>query len=134
MYCLIFSVPQVEIRGAPDIYVMAGSGVALHCVISGLIDTPPYIFWYHKTERIAGSALDESRIFDVGSKEATPPVMPGIDLFSFSLKMVAQSLRSKTGKKKGKTSWWLEFLNSRRLNSIQIAMQLELQKTAGAPA
>lgn len=62
-------VPQVEIRGAPDIYVMAGSGVALHCVISGLIETPPYIFWYHKTERIAGSALEESRMFE-GSKEA----------------------------------------------------------------
>lgn len=49
----------MEIRGAPDIYVMAGSGVALHCVISGLLETPPFVFWYHKTERIAGSALQE---------------------------------------------------------------------------
>ncbi len=54
-----YSVPTVEIRGAPDIYVMAGSGVALHCVISGLLETPPFVFWYHKTERIAGSALQE---------------------------------------------------------------------------
>ncbi|XP_046640324.1 uncharacterized protein LOC124324165 isoform X3 [Daphnia pulicaria] len=69
VYQLNIVVPQVEIRGAPDIYVMAGSGVALHCVISGLIETPPYIFWYHKTERIAGSALEESRMFE-GSKEA----------------------------------------------------------------
>lgn len=55
----LYSVPTVEIRGAPDIYVMAGSGVALHCVISGLLETPPFVFWYHKTERIAGSALQE---------------------------------------------------------------------------
>lgn len=70
--------PQVEIRGAPDIYVMAGSGVALHCVISGLIETPPYVFWYHKTERIAGSALDESRMYDGGSREAATPATSGM--------------------------------------------------------
>ena len=58
-YLNSISVPEVEIRGAPDIYVMAGSGVALHCVISGLLETPPFIFWYHKTERIAGSAVLE---------------------------------------------------------------------------
>ena len=71
------TVPQVEIRGAPDIYVMAGSGVALHCVISGLIETPPYIFWYHKTERIAGSALEESRMFE-SSKEAAALASSGL--------------------------------------------------------
>lgn len=60
-------VPQVEIRGAPDIYVMSGSGVTLHCVVSGLIDTPPYIFWYHKAERIAGSALDEHHRHSAGA-------------------------------------------------------------------
>lgn len=66
----------MEIRGAPDIYVMAGSGVALHCVVSGLLETPPYIFWYHKTERIAGSALDESKIAE-GSKETAVSAMSG---------------------------------------------------------
>jgi hypothetical protein len=76
------TVPQVEIRGAPDIYVMAGSGVALHCVISGLIETPPYIFWYHKTERIAGSALEESRMFE-SSKEAAALASSG--LYNFSI-------------------------------------------------
>lgn len=76
------TVPQVEIRGAPDIYVMAGSGVALHCVISGLIETPPYIFWYHKTERIAGSALEESRMFE-SSKEAAALASSGLHNFLF---------------------------------------------------
>lgn len=72
------AVPQVEIRGAPDIYVMAGSGVALHCVISGLIETPPYVFWYHKTERIAGSALEESRLYDGGAREAATSATSGM--------------------------------------------------------
>ena len=58
------AVPQVEIRGAPDIYVMAGSGVVLHCVISGLIDTPPFIFWYHNKQRIAGSAVEKDVVKD----------------------------------------------------------------------
>jgi len=58
------AVPQVEIRGAPDIYVMAGSGVILHCVISGLIDTPPFIFWYHNKQRIAGSAVEKDIVQD----------------------------------------------------------------------
>jgi len=59
VYQLNVVVPQVEIRGAPDIYVMAGSGVVLHCVISGLIDTPPFIFWYHNKRRIAGSGVEK---------------------------------------------------------------------------
>lgn len=75
-FVLYLIVPQVEIRGAPDIYVMAGSGVALHCVISGLIETPPYIFWYHKTERIAGSALEESPVYE-GSKEVAALAFSG---------------------------------------------------------
>jgi len=88
----------VEIRGAPDIYVMAGSGVALHCVISGLIETPPYIFWYHKTERIAGSALEESRMFE-GSKEAAALASSGpyllIYLFALELRKIKISVTGK---------------------------------------
>ncbi|XP_046462777.1 uncharacterized protein LOC124208948 isoform X2 [Daphnia pulex] len=86
VYQLNIVVPQVEIRGAPDIYVMAGSGVALHCVISGLIETPPYIFWYHKTERIAGSALEESRMFE-GSKEAAALASSGATKYGWSARV-----------------------------------------------
>jgi len=64
VYQLNVVVPQVEIRGAPDIYVMAGSEVVLHCVISGLIDTPPFIFWYHNKQRIAGSAVEKDVVQD----------------------------------------------------------------------
>ena len=75
----------MEIRGAPDIYVMAGSGVALHCVISGLLETPPFIFWYHKTERIAGSAVHEEITrsdYESAVKEAFAPAQPfGIKIF-----------------------------------------------------
>lgn len=76
------TVPQVEIRGAPDIYVMSGSGVTLHCVISGLIDTPPYIFWYHKTERIAGSALEDNAHHSAGHGHPDGGKEPAAWLFS----------------------------------------------------
>ena len=56
----LLTVPQVEIRGAPDIYVMAGSGVVLHCVITGLIEIPPFVFWYRAGQRIAGSAVESA--------------------------------------------------------------------------
>lgn len=86
VYQLNIVVPQVEIRGAPDIYVMSGSGVALHCVISGLIETPPYIFWYHKTERIAGSALEESRTHE-GSKEVAALASSGATKYGWSARV-----------------------------------------------
>ena len=73
---MLCTVPQVEIRGAPDIYVMAGSGVVLHCVISGLIDTPPFIFWYHNKHRIAGSAVEV--ISMETSKDGVAPTSAGI--------------------------------------------------------
>lgn len=33
-------------------YVKEGSRVTLHCVISGAIDPPLYVIWYHGTQQI----------------------------------------------------------------------------------
>ena len=78
------AVPQVEIRGAPDIYVMAGSGVVLHCVISGLIDTPPFIFWYHNKRRIAGSGVEKDVL--QGNENTIAPTAAGLTIFSNHIK------------------------------------------------
>ncbi|KAK2709723.1 zwei Ig domain protein zig-8-like [Artemia franciscana] len=40
-------VPTIEIKGDPDIYVMAGSSVNLNCVITGYIDEPAFVLWRH---------------------------------------------------------------------------------------
>lgn len=48
----LFIVPKTEPIGDPVRYVKEGSRVALHCVISGAIDPPLYVIWYHYTQQI----------------------------------------------------------------------------------
>lgn len=45
-------VPKVEISGAADLYVKAGSLVNIKCVITKSLEEPAYIFWYHDGERV----------------------------------------------------------------------------------
>lgn len=49
---LLFSVPKTEPIGDTNRYVKEGSRVALHCVISGAIDPPLYVIWYHGQQQI----------------------------------------------------------------------------------
>lgn len=39
--------PKTEPIGDTVRYVKEGSRVALHCVVSGAIDPPLYVIWYH---------------------------------------------------------------------------------------
>lgn len=48
----LFSVPKTEPIGDTNRYVKEGSRVALHCVISGAIDPPLYVIWYHGQQQI----------------------------------------------------------------------------------
>ncbi|XP_046980809.1 protein sidekick-2-like [Schistocerca americana] len=45
-------VPRVEIAGGHDLYVRAGSTVALRCEVTQSLEEPAYIFWYHDGERV----------------------------------------------------------------------------------
>lgn len=47
-----FLVPRTEPMGETVRYVKEGSRVTLHCVISGAIDPPLYVIWYHGTQQI----------------------------------------------------------------------------------
>lgn len=47
-----FIVPKTEPMGDTVRYVKEGSRVTLHCVISGAIDPPLYVIWYHGTQQI----------------------------------------------------------------------------------
>lgn len=47
-----FTVPKTEPMGDTVRYVKEGSRVTLHCVISGAIDPPLYVIWYHGTQQI----------------------------------------------------------------------------------
>lgn len=47
-----FIVPRTEPIGDTVRYVKEGSRVALHCVISGAIDPPLYVIWYHYNQQI----------------------------------------------------------------------------------
>lgn len=47
-----FAVPKTEPIGDTVRYVKEGSRVALHCVISGAIDPPLYVIWYHGQQQI----------------------------------------------------------------------------------
>lgn len=49
-------VPRVEIAGESDVFVKAGSPVALRCVISRAPLEPAYVFWYHDGRRVLGGA------------------------------------------------------------------------------
>jgi len=44
--------PQVEIKGAPDIYVNSGSQVEIVCLLSDVLEEPPFIFWHYGDERL----------------------------------------------------------------------------------
>lgn len=44
--------PQVEIKGAPDIYVNSGSQVELVCLLTDVLEEPPFIFWHYGDERL----------------------------------------------------------------------------------
>lgn len=46
------AVPKTEPMGDTVRYVKEGSRVTLHCVISGAIDPPLYVIWYHYTQQI----------------------------------------------------------------------------------
>ncbi|GBP52807.1 Zwei Ig domain protein zig-8 [Eumeta japonica] len=45
-------VPKIEISGESDLFVKAGSTVALKCVITQALEEPAYIFWYHDGRRV----------------------------------------------------------------------------------
>ena len=42
----------MEIRGSPDIYVKSGSRVELQCILSDVLEEPPFIFWYYEDRRL----------------------------------------------------------------------------------
>lgn len=46
------AVPKTEPIGDTVRYVKEGSRVTLHCVISGAIDPPLYVIWYHGQQQI----------------------------------------------------------------------------------
>lgn len=46
------TVPKTEPIGDTVRYVKEGSRVTLHCVISGAIDPPLYVIWYHGQQQI----------------------------------------------------------------------------------
>lgn len=46
------AVPKTEPIGDTIRYVKEGSRVTLHCVISGAIDPPLYVIWYHGQQQI----------------------------------------------------------------------------------
>lgn len=46
------TVPKTEPIGDTIRYVKEGSRVTLHCVISGAIDPPLYVIWYHGQQQI----------------------------------------------------------------------------------
>ncbi|XP_049793478.1 protein sidekick-2-like [Schistocerca nitens] len=45
-------VPRVQILGGPELYVKAGSTVALRCEISRALEEPAYILWFHESRRV----------------------------------------------------------------------------------
>lgn len=51
-FSCLFAVPKTEPIGDTVRYVKEGSRVALHCVISGAIDPPLYVIWYHGQQQI----------------------------------------------------------------------------------
>lgn len=46
------SVPRTELIGDPSRFVKEGSKVSLHCIVTGAIDPPLYIIWYHGEQQI----------------------------------------------------------------------------------
>lgn len=48
----ISTVPRTELIGDTNRYVKEGSKVTLHCIVSGALDPPLYIFWFHGIEQI----------------------------------------------------------------------------------
>lgn len=52
MVAFFFAVPRTETVGETVRYVKEGSRVALHCVITGAIDPPLYVIWYHYSQQI----------------------------------------------------------------------------------
>lgn len=44
--------PRTELIGDTNRYVKEGSKVTLHCIVSGALDPPLYIFWYHGIQQI----------------------------------------------------------------------------------
>lgn len=44
--------PKTELIGDTVRYVKEGSRVALHCVVSGAIEPPLYVIWYHGPQQI----------------------------------------------------------------------------------
>jgi hypothetical protein len=43
---LVVLKPQVRILGDPDIHVNEGSSLRLKCIISNIVEAPPYVTWY----------------------------------------------------------------------------------------
>lgn len=44
--------PRTELLGETSRYVKEGSQVSLHCIVTGAIDPPLYIIWYHGSAQI----------------------------------------------------------------------------------
>lgn len=44
--------PKTELIGDTNRYVKEGSKVSLHCVVTGAIDPPLYIIWYHGGQQV----------------------------------------------------------------------------------
>lgn len=52
IFLCIAIVPRTELIGDTNRYVKEGSKVTLHCIVSGALDPPLYIFWFHGSEQI----------------------------------------------------------------------------------
>lgn len=51
-FATIYAVPKTELIGDTNRYVKEGSKVSLHCVVTGAIDPPLYIIWYHSSQQV----------------------------------------------------------------------------------
>ena len=59
---LVDAAPQVEIKGSPDIYVNSGSQVELLCLLTDVLEEPPFIFWHYEDERLLIDNADSGQI------------------------------------------------------------------------
>lgn len=46
------AVPKTEMIGDSSRYVKEGSKVSLHCIVTGALDPPLYIIWYHGVDQL----------------------------------------------------------------------------------
>jgi len=59
---LVVVQPQVKILGDPDIHVKEGSPVRLKCVISNMVEKPPYVTWFLNEKMLVDFAGDLSSL------------------------------------------------------------------------